>query len=130
MENFNDEFNINSLYDELNKNKNINNEDNIVIDDDLDSKNQDCCSNCGSNNRIEKYGYFICMNCGTQTNLIIDSTLESRDYGPNDTKVRTSRCETFKTDISTGSNGLSSIIMNDNNSSSSIIKDNFGMMEI
>ena len=67
---------------------------------------------CDIDCRIEKYGYYICRECGIQTNIIIDTGLETRDYGQNDTKVRNPRCDTFKSDLTSHQNQGSSIVLN------------------
>lgn len=118
MENFENELNINELYEQISKNK-IN--ESFDQDECEQESSKDECKKCKSKNRIEKYGVFICMDCGCQSNIIIDSTLESRDYGQNDTKVRTSRCDTFKNDMVSNNNEFSSIVLNDFKTGNNII---------
>lgn len=143
------EFDINDLYNQINKDKHCNvkfkkdtsnpcssvddshenqytqyNQDDKYVNvegDDDDVCRSDKCTNCGSIDRIKKYGFFICMDCGSQTSIIIDTALESRDYGQSDTKTRNPRCETFKNDMSLSKNEYSSIALTKFKTSASII---------
>ncbi len=145
MEDLNDDvvFNIDDLYNQINKDKNYdvrldtksregNIDDNICNyvkykrkdEDKYEGQDKECgdsCANCGSIDRIKKYGFFICIKCGLQTSIIIDTSLESRDYGQSDTKTRNPRCETFKNDMTISKNDYSSIALKKFKTSASII---------
>ena len=119
MENLECELNINKLYEEISQSKYNNDINDKILEENEHTK--EYCNICNSETRIEKYGLLICKTCGTQTNIIIDSSLESRDYGQNDTKVRTTRCDTFKSDMVSSNSSFSSIVLNDYKSNNNII---------
>ena len=51
------------------------------------------CKECNSNNLVEKYGYYVCTDCGLENEIIIDCKQEWRYYGPDDNKITDpSRC--------------------------------------
>lgn len=80
---------IDTLFEQIkiNKNKNLNDE-NINDDEELIE-----CIECKSNNLVEKYGNYICKDCGVYNEPIIDFKQEWRYYGSEDNKQNDpSRC--------------------------------------
>lgn len=58
------------------------------------------CSKCNSDDLIDKYGFFICKNCGNKCYNSISSTQEWRYYGLNDNKTSDpSRCSTNNNEL-------------------------------
>ena len=65
-----------------------------------DIKKYNECNKCNSCDLIDKYGYFICNNCGNKCYNSITSTQEWRYYGINDNKSSDpSRCSTNNNEL-------------------------------
>ena len=81
---------IDSLFEQIkiNKNNNLNNE--------IKNNNQEEiieCIECKSGNLVEKYGNYVCKDCGVYNESIIDFKQEWRYYGSEDNKQNDpSRC--------------------------------------
>lgn len=81
LENDNSKSMIDNLYNSIKNNK----KSSITF--------YDFCDCCKSKNIIEKYGFYICQDCGSKNESIIDETQEWRYYGSNDSKSSDpSRC--------------------------------------
>lgn len=88
---------IDNLFLEIKRNKKNNkikdllnreNNENLDIED-----NVQYCKECKSNNLLEKYGNYICSDCGLFNGKVIDFKQEWRYYGSEDNKnVDPSRC--------------------------------------
>ena len=63
-------------------------------------ENENKCEKCNSQDLIDKYGFFICNNCGNKCYSSISSTQEWRYYGLNDNKNSDpSRCSTNNNEL-------------------------------
>ena len=76
---------------------------NSIKKEERSKKNKDIhnnCNKCNSNDLIDKYGFFICNNCGNKCYNSISSTQEWRYYGLNDNKTSDpSRCSSSNNEL-------------------------------